>query len=177
MDKKIDFLVRELWILAWGASVQRAKLYKKDIGSNSKDINIFRNKIIDYLSSKVIPKYKLGITEDQHYKNIENLITFANNINRGILTEAGYKYGVAQKLLNLILKYHWCLGLIAEPPHCPVDRIVVEKTKHRGKINWTHMTEKSEYERVIEEVKRLAENEGLSIPMWELSIFNRRRTS
>ena len=95
----MNFIVRELWILAWGASVQRAKLYKENIEFNSNEITIFRHKIIDYLSSKVIPQYKYKIREDQHYDNIDNIIIFANDINEGVLNNTGYKYGVAQKLL------------------------------------------------------------------------------
>lgn len=175
MNQKFDFIVRELWILAWGASVQRANLYIEGIDYTSSKIGEFRQQISDYLSSKIIPEYKSGITETQHYKNIENLIIFANSINKGVLKEAGYKYGVAQKLLNLILKYHWCLGLIVEPPHCPVDRIVIDETIYKGKINWTRITRKSEYQEVIDDVKRLAKKRGLSVSMWELSIYNRRR--
>ena len=171
-QKKLEFLVTELWILAWGASVQRANLYKK--GSDKSKTDSFRKKIIDYLKSEVLPKYKNQITEDHHYKNIEDLIKFANENNNGFLSEDGYRYGVAQKLLNLVLKYHWCLGLIKEPPHCPVDRVVINKTKYKGNINWTHIKQKSEYEKVIENIKRLAENNNISVPLWELKEFSRR---
>jgi len=172
MNQMTDFIIRELWILAWAASVQRAKLYKK--GNENPKTNAFRKKIIDYLSSDIIPEYKNDLTENKHYSNIDKLIKFANNNNFGVLSDAGYKYGVAQKLLNLVLKYHWCLGLIKEPPHCPVDRVVIDSTKYKGKINWTQITQKSEYQKIIEEIKRLAQNINLSIPLWELSIYNRR---
>ena len=175
MDAKLDYIVRELWILAWGASVQRAKLYKGDIGSDSKPISDFREKIIAYLSSHVIPQYrKTGIAEEQHYANIEEIIAYANRIDSQVLGQLGYKYGVAQKLLNLALKYQWCLGIISEPPHCPVDRIVINKTKYKNRINWTQMVARSEYQSVIEDIKRLARHDGRSPSMWELMIFNRR---
>jgi hypothetical protein len=135
MNQRTEFIVRELWILAWAASVQRAKLYKKG-NKNSKN-DEFRIKIIDYLASDIIPEYKADITETKHYLNIENLIRFANNNNFGVLSETGYKYGVAQKLLNLALKYYWCLGLIKEPPHCPVDRIIINNTKCLSVIKLT----------------------------------------
>lgn len=38
-----------------------------------------------------------------------------------------FSFGVAQKLFNLALKFYWSLGLIAEPPHCPIDLLVQEK--------------------------------------------------
>lgn len=45
LDAKSDYIVRELWILAWGGSVQRAKLYKKGVESNSAAAADFRKKI------------------------------------------------------------------------------------------------------------------------------------
>ena len=174
MDLKIDFVTGELWILAWNASVQRSGLYRENDGHTPENKNRFRQSITKFLSSEVIPLYKNRIAEEEHYKNIEALIDYAESIKGTLLGDDGYKYGVAQKLLNLALKYYWCLGRIDEPPHCPVDRIVIGKTKFKSSINWTRITRKSEYEGVIEDVKRLARNKGLSVPMWELTIYTRR---
>ena len=134
----------------------------------------FREDVIKFLTEKIIPQYIEGCTEEQHYENIEVLIAHANEVGSGILGEAGYKYGVAQKLLNLALKYHWCLGLTGEPPHCPIDRIIISKTIHSGKINWTQITKRSQYEEVIKEVKGIADKKGLSISQWELTHYRRR---
>jgi hypothetical protein len=172
MNAKQDYLLKELWILAWNASVQRADLYRKDIEPSSEDTGHFRANLIGYLSSQVIPAYnKDGIKEEQHYKHIDDLIAYANSVGEKVLGKLGYKYGVAQKLLNLVLKYHWCLGAITEPPHCPVDRIVIDKTRYRGKA-WTKILQRSDYQKIIEDIKRLAGTQ--SVAMWELSIFSRR---
>lgn len=173
MDDKHKFIIDELWILAWGASVQRANLYKKDISSTPIKAKDFRENIIGFVRNKIVPQYIIGCNEEQHYKNIYLLITFANKANPGILKKSGYKYGVAQKLLNLALKYYWCLGLVKEPPHCPVDRKVINKTTHKGKINWTEITKRSEYRKIIEDIKTIARKEGLSISKWEFTIFER----
>jgi hypothetical protein len=169
MIEKTEFVINELWILAWSASVQRAKLYgeKNDSGQ-------FREDVIKFLTEKIIPQYIEACTEEQHYSNINTLIDHATKIDPGILGGSGYKYGVAQKLLNLALKYNWCLGLVSEPPHCPIDRIIISKTKYNGKINWTQILRRSQYEQVIEEVKVLAQRKGLSIAQWELTHFSRR---
>lgn len=176
MDEQKKFVIRELWLLAWAASVQRAKLYKAkdDSYAFSKEINQFRDNVIGFITQNIIPGYCNGCSEEQHYKNIDELIAYANRVNPGILSKSGYKYGVAQKLLNLALKYYWCMGLIKEPPHCPIDRIVINKTKYRNKINWTQITERSQYQRVIEDIKVIADKERLSVAMWELIIFGRR---
>jgi hypothetical protein len=169
MIEKTEFIINELWILAWSASVQRAKLYEE-----KNDSGKFRKDVIVFLMEKIIPKYIKGCTEEQHYGNINALIDHATEIDPGILGQTGYKYGVAQKLLNLALKYYWCLGLISEPPHCPIDRIIISKTKYNGKINWTQILRRSQYEQVIEDVKVLSQREGLSIAQWELTHFSRR---
>jgi hypothetical protein len=172
MNAKHGYLVKELWISAWNASVQDSDLYRKGLKPSSENTRIFRETLIRYPSSEVIPRYgKDGITEEQHYGHIDDVVAFANKIGETVLGPAGYKYGVAQKLLNLILKYYWCLGEVADPPHCPVDRIVINKTRHRGK-NWTQITRRAEYQMIIEDIKRLAGSQ--SIAMWELCTFSRR---
>jgi hypothetical protein len=170
-----QYLIKELWILAWNASVQHASLYKPGAWQNDRDrISKFRGTIISYVSESLIPKYKQVVTETEHCKNITDLISFANSSDEGVLGTEGYKYGIAQKLLNLSLKYYWCLGEIIEPPHCPVDKIVIDKTSLRGRINWTQITKEAEYLKVICEIAKLAKYTNQSIAVWELSEYERR---
>jgi len=76
--------------------------------------------------------------------------------------------------MNLALKYDWCIGAVPEPPHCPVDRIIISKTKYSGLVNWIRITSRHEYQAVIEEIKKLAAKAELSVPVWELKTFARR---
>ncbi len=169
MDKKTEYLLRELWVLTWNASVQHAALYKKDAYKNQTDlIDTFKDKIIDHVKTKVLPQYSVNVEEQQHCANIKDLISYANMIDTGILGEKKYKYGVAQKVLNLALKYYWCLGLIEEPPHCPIDKRIIDKTSYKGRINWTQILTESEYINVISDIRQLAEQEKCSIAQWEL---------
>lgn len=177
MNAKTDFLAGELWILAWGASVQHAGLYKSGVKTTSENGQRLSDCLLAYLSREVIPKYRDPVKEEQHYKHIDDLIASANSAGRQVLGHLGYKYGVAQKLLNLFLKYNWCLGTIAEPPHCPVDRIIIGKTRYKGKKNWTEITLRSEYQEIMDEIRRLANLQDLSIAMWELSTYGRRKQS
>jgi len=175
MDRKTEYLEREVWILAWNASVQHAALYKNGAWQNQRDqIDVFKSKIIGHMNTNVIPQYKVAVGEQQHCKNIRGLINYANAIDTGLLGENGYKYGVAQKVLNLSLKYHWCLGQIEEPPHCPIDKIIIDKTIYRGKVNWTQMLTETEYLKVISAVRSLANREKCSIALWELNNYERR---
>lgn len=174
MKAKRSYLVSELGILAWGASVQRANLYRRGINPTSQQVRDFRRDVTGFIASELLPQYKSQIAEEQHYENIETLIHFAAEKGESVVGSEGYKYGVAQKLLNLALKYHWCLGLTTEPPHCPVDRIVINKTGYRGKINWTAITARADYEKVIDDVRRLSAAKAMSIAVWELTCFSRR---
>ena len=92
---------------------------------------------------------------------------------KAILGPQGYKIGVAQKLLNLQLKYLWCLGLAAEPPHCPIDRVVIGKSSLRNQVAWTQITDIDEYRRVILALKALADQVGQSLASWELHTYDR----
>ena len=172
-----EFLIGELWMLAWGASVQRAKLYRtgynRSTAPASTNSQRLSDHLFDYLLDNSIPEYAVGVEEEQHYKYIDDLIVRANSAGSQVLGDLGYKYGVAQKLLNLFLKYLWCLGTIAEPPHCPVDRIIIGETRYKDR-NWTEIVRRSEYQEIIEDIRRLANQRGTSIAMWELSTYGRR---
>ena len=171
---KNEFIAGELWTLAWAASVQRAKVYKQGIKADSKDVKTFRRDVATYVKTELLPTYKSHCGEEQHYANIDKLIAHASKVGVAVLPAHAYKFGIAQKLLNLCLKYHWCLGRIETPPHCPVDRIVIEKTSFRGKLNWTAMKTRGEYAAVIADIDRLAKEKGLSIAEWELQNYRRR---
>lgn len=174
MTKEQEFIVHEIWILAWNASVQRAKLYKKGLSQKDRKASDFRSSVISYIEGEIFQSYKSGCSEEQHYSNIKSLIAKANTLGSGILGPDGYKYGVAQKLLNLAVKYLWCLGHIKEPPHCPVDRIVINKTKLKDKVSWTEIKEQKLYEDVIKEITVLASAKSLTLAQWELLNYARR---
>jgi hypothetical protein len=175
---KIRYLEDELWILAWNASVQHSALYKKDAWKKQRDkIGTFREKVVDFIRTSLIPQYESPLDELEHCKNIDHLIQQANQADKEtrILGTNGYRYGVAQKLLNLALKYYWCLGQISEPPHCPIDKIVIDHTPLRGRVNWTEITTREQYLSVISAVRFVAEQATCSISMWELNNYQRRK--
>lgn len=162
------FLLGEVWTSAWGASVQRTSLFAED----TKDRKIFREKIRDFFTEQLLNRYENKCPEEQHYQNIDDLVKFGTTALPAVLCDGSYRYGVAQKLLNLTLKYHWCLGRIPEPPHCPVDRIVIDKTHLRGKVNWTEITDHQQYRVVIAAIKKVAGRKSLA--RWELMNYSRR---
>jgi hypothetical protein len=204
-EERLDYVLSEIKILAWGASTQHASLYKKHEPENLDDAlktlrSNFRNQIFDYLDEKVIPLYKSEVSEPKHRKNILALSKFGTKASKALkrvvpdklpadqhadfrtvefLREYGYKIGIAQKLLNLYLKYLWCLNQIPKPPHCPVDKIIIDKCKPargvKGRLKkWTKITLMSEYDEIIEVIRDDADKADMSIAEWELSVYERR---
>lgn len=165
------FLEYEFWMLAWAGSVQRNKTYKENASESEK--TQFRIDMHDFLKDKILPQYKVTLDSDEHVKKIKEIIDEANNIGSSFL-EGSYKFGTAQKLLNLTLKYHWCMGWIEEPPHCPVDRIILSKTDLKGKLNWTEIKDIDTYKEAIKSIERKASDKSLSLAQYELQVFSRR---
>ena len=172
MDKR-KFITAELWILSWNASVQRANIYADSGVSESR--KVFRDSVIDYAESYLIPVYKDPVNENRHLQSILSLSDFGTQSGHLLLTSEGYRIGIAQKLLNLQLKYLWCLSLIPEPPHCPIDRIILGKTALKDAMNWTEISTIEDYQRAIDAVRTLADSRGLSIAEWELQVYDRRQ--
>jgi hypothetical protein len=175
MSLKFDFIVSQLWILSWNASVQRAQLF--DSKTTNHDRRKFRNAIILFLRENILPKYETKASPKNNiYKTSRNCLMKEQSSRWGYAWPEGYKIGVAQKLLNLQLKYLWCLGLISEPPHCPVDRIIINETDLKDRISWTKITDITEYmtSNLCAKTSFLAINPSLE---WELEVYNRRRNS
>lgn len=168
------FVADELGILAWGASVQRANLYNSGIPREQRDVGLFREDLMAYVERELLPVYTFDVSESAHISNLQKLVDFGTTSGGSILGPLGYKFGVAQKLLNLLLKYHWCLGHIVEPPHCPVDRIVLEKTSLRGKLNWTEIVSAEQYMHAVSAIRQVAKPLSLSLAQWELAYYQRR---
>jgi hypothetical protein len=89
------------------------------------------------------------------------------------LNNGRLRFGIAQKLINLYLKYRWCLGQIPTPPHCPFDRIIISKIGlYNGVINWTEIDCPNTYRSLVEKAQIKAGE--MSIAEWELLEFSRR---
>ena len=170
MPTKQDFLVSECWILSWNASAQRASLYSAKAKPKGKH---FRQEVISFITREVLPAYTTPVPEKTHEANIELIADTGSQIGSHVLGPAGYKIGVVQKLLNLQLKYLWCLGCSSEPPHCQIDRVMIGKTSLKGAMNWTQIADIATYRQVISALKEAAEPTGLSLACWELESFDR----
>ena len=167
-DSKKSFIKSEIYILAWNASAQRNAVYNKNCKTEERVR--FRKDLILYLDKSIFPKYGKTMSEEDHYNNILDLKKYAEKIGKSTLLNQSYKIGTAQKLLNLSLKYFWCIGLVIEPPHCPVDRIILGDAGI--KLSWTKISTIKEYRSVINDIRKKIDRQDLA--QWELEIYRRR---
>lgn len=170
---KNEFLLYEFWVLSVQGAFQRSNAYKKE--ATEKQRIAFRKDLKHFVDSELVPQYKVIIIEEQHEANIERLRNYSQE-KHGVLFEKGsLNIGVSQKLLNLYLKYQWCNGWIAMPPHFPVDRIIQQKIKVNPLKPWTRFDNINDYRTVIQYAKKyLQEAEYSSLAEMELHLFNRR---
>ena len=165
---KDSFIDNEIWILTFGGAFQRIKIYSNS--ANEMERREFRNYLKREIRKLVEEQYHKKVSGKQHLTNIKT-ITKLSKKHKKHLSTCELSTGVSQKILNLYLKYLWCLGKIPAPPHCPIDSIILTKLKLNKKYNWSKINIK-EYEDIIQCAKKVAGNIPLS--EWELETFNRR---
>ena len=168
---KFEFLNKEIWILSFGGAFQRANVYKKNIDENLR--KEFR-KSIQFKIEEYVEKYYVhhSPTSDKHCNNLIEIKKWVDGNFSQILSKNEIKLGVVQKLLNLYLKYLWCLGKVSKPPHCPIDRIIISKLNIENPPNWTTLNDIRDYMNIVEKITQNAN--GIDIADWELKAFERR---
>jgi hypothetical protein len=83
------------------------------------------------------------------------------------LTNGRLKYGTAKKAFNLYLKFLWRLGKATTPPHCPIDRTVLQASG----INdaWTQRDSERQHLEWINRISLRAK--ALSLAEWEYGLW------
>ncbi|MNE55421.1 hypothetical protein D3C80_1502530 [compost metagenome] len=99
---------------------------------------------------------KSVITEEQHVKFTEQTGLDVSKALDNSLHNGRFKIGVAQKLINLHLKYLWTTGYTNEPPHCLIDGIIRDKAKIS--YDWTTDDPIEAYKRAISDLKAVADS-------------------
>ena len=121
----------------------------------------------------IAQEYRNNVGDEKH---IENIKAFANEISKNhssILKNKRFRIGVAQKALNVYLKYLWCQGKIKEPPHCPFDGGIINKLSLGKEFSraWTQTDEINDYRAWVKVAKEVAKRENLSLAEWELIVW------
>ena len=152
---------------AQSSSFQRANVYASKVSDEQRDkfVKEFKKKLIEL--EKV---YKQPVSPDEHLKNIE---AFANNLSNSfptVLLNRKMRIGIAQKAINLYLKYIWCYGWIPEPPHCPIDSTVLQEIGDPDA--WTKINCIQKYS---EKIEKIAAKKGKkSFSEWEYELWNKK---
>lgn len=169
--KRNEFILYEVWMLSTFGAFQRANIYKD--GVTEMERKHFRAKLRVFIEDKLVEQYLNDVTEDNHILNIMLLSQYTIAFG-SILKEGQMNIGISQKLLNLYLKYLWCLDKIKTPPHFPVDSIIQKELQVPNPTPWTKMTTIEEYLRIIQVAKDLLPSKPyISIAELELHLFKR----
>ena len=99
----------------------------------------------------------------------KRLKLFAQKKARDLSLDITYNIGTAQKLLNVLAKFYWTAGFIVEPPHCPIDSIILKKLK-LNKIKFTKIDDIRVYKKIIKAINEIKGDR--SIAVWELQEYN-----
>lgn len=149
------------------AAFQHTNTYAKNVPTSKKES--FRSYLKKRLE-KLGDGYKsAAVSDEKHIANIRSLTVIPSGHAKS-LAGGCFRFGVAQKALNLYLKYLWALGeLDSAPPHCPFDRRVLSECGCGKMKPWTKMDSANDYKKWIEGARR--EAKAKSLPEWELSLF------
>jgi len=180
---KTKFLNNEIWVLTFGGGFQRANIYKEKIPTSIR--KNFREELRNHIEKLVKEHYQFEVTEGKHLQNIHSIVNFSKE-QKFENFKIPINFGVAQKLLNLYLKYLWCAGQLKTTPiHFPVDRLIqgllndeakkAEIQKRELKA-WTQFEDETDYMEVIRFAEKLRDKKytELTLAEMELEIFQRR---
>lgn len=164
---KNSFLKDELFSLTLMATVQRADVYAP--GSSAKDRKAFQAALRSRLE-QLAQAYRDEVPEERHIRNVLGLSRGLTSAHAKVLRDGRFRIGPAQKALNLYLKYLWCLGKIAAPPHCPFDFRIIAKLPQYPGPSWTALDSEDDYRALVKAARATAQGSSLSV--WELQTYN-----
>ncbi len=165
---KERFLKNEFLTMAVFGALGRSKTYSASAGEEAK--NRFRNALREKLDELSV-LYKSAVTEEDHLSNIETLSNDLTSRFHHCLRNGRFRIGIAQKALNLYLKYLWCVDLISEPPHCPFDSIVICNLRDSADLKWTSIDTIEDYMMLVRSARKISKEK--SLPVWELEIWSK----
>ena len=176
VDMEDIYKAEVIWRASMTGAYQRARIFKggkKDggaAGPSDAAKAAVRSTIKRFLLEEVFrPFGKTELTEAQLYELIERLQALVESEHGDHLLHGRFRFGNAQKFVNLYLKYMWVCGFGKEPPHFPVDRVIQKKLPRACRCAWTNM-DRGAYERVIAAAKEEAGN--VSLAQWELRTYS-----
>jgi len=164
-----QFIESQIWSLSIAGAFQHGNIYHKNSLLTDKEKASFKSELKNIIDSHIdqlsANKNEGFIAQLEGIQDRINAMIKNNGYSKGVQY---FRFGTLQKLVNLYLKYQWCLGWLAEPPHCPFDGVILEKLKVKGK--WTESDDSHEYKEWVNKAQE--EANGTSIAQWELNTWN-----
>lgn len=176
-NPKNAFLKREFLTLSLNGALQvrRSKVYQPKTNDANKER--LRCSLRERLDALAKDYENVGVSSDKHLENILELANYISNDSqlKGVLAKRRFRIGIAQKALNLYLKYLWCAGLLPNPPpHCPFDSLILSYIGRKNE-RWTKIDSKEEYLSWIDSAKQKAKEDNYAesqLAEWELKTWN-----
>lgn len=162
-----QFLHSELLMLTRAGTFQRSGVYAP--GCPEKTRRRVRLALSKWLSGAG-EHYKTTSRECDHVARIVDLAEHMTSHFGSNLRGGRFRIGVAQKALNLYLKYLWCAGRIPMPPHCPFDARIISRLRFEAPVRWTKLDSIQEYELLVRAARAVAGDQPLAA--WELGVWN-----
>lgn len=166
-DPQWQFLHSELLALTRAGTFQRSKVYVPEC--SEKDRQLVRAALSAWLTDAAM-HYTFMVEERAHIARIVELANHMSSRFSPTLRGGRFRIGVAQKALNLYLKYLWCYDRIPMPPHCPFDARIIDRLHLEKPIRWTVMDSVEEYELLVRAARAMAGEKPLAV--WELEVWN-----
>ncbi len=173
MTDREEFLRQTALFNAIGAAFQRALIYVDGIENNAKEQ--LKRDLEEHLR-RIETQYQGSVSPEKHLQTIADVVKGMSRKHAHILKNGRFRVGIAQKAVNIYLKLLWCYGWVPEPPHCPIDSIVLAEVGDR-QTKWTKMDDIKEYSASIERIQAYILRAGskVSLSKWELYVWNNRR--
>lgn len=170
-DEQWRFLENEFLTLSIAGALQRSSTYSTE---DEKERDKVRGELRSGLCN-LAAQYSNEIDPEAHIKNIETLARQVSVSCASLLNGDHLRFGIAQKAVNLYLKYLWCAGRIPSPPHCPFDNNVINVN---GRLDlpsgcerrWTQADKPEHYRDWVAAAAKKAK--GISLADWELHLWN-----
>lgn len=166
---KDEVIANSMWQVTVYAAFQRAKVYTSAATARQKrDLKDYLRELID---SEISTTYEKKVQADTHIRNIQQIRRKINGRFANILDQSSISIGVVQKAFNLSLKLRWCAEQIPMPPHCPLDRVIIDMLDSRSRVPWTSIRDIRVYKGLISKLEEVAGDEALA--EWELKNYVR----
>ena len=144
-----EVIESSLWQATIYAAFQRAKVYETG-AENSEKKGV--KKTLKKEINKRLSEYANPVTDNVHVKNIAAIAKAIDKKWSKSLDNGSIPIGVVQKAFNLYLKLMWCLGIIPEPPHCPLDKVIIDMLPCKHRKSWTKIRDIKIYKALVKEL-------------------------